>query len=101
MKKQVFCILTGIAFFHFGINAQQIAQTDATAKEMYFLSDTQQPMFLEKLLLKPDHNKAATQDIFNAVLNDKPSNVYILGDVVALGYAKNKWKKVDRFLASC
>lgn len=70
-------------------------------KEMYFLSDTQQPMFLEKLLLKPDHNKTATRDIFDAVLKDKPSNVYMLGDVVALGYSKKKWKKVDVFLDSC
>ena len=97
MKKQV-GVLSLMLFFSGAIWAQ--AQTDSS-KEMYFLSDTQQPMFVEKLLLKPDHNLAATGDIFDVVLNDKPSNVYMLGDVVALGYARRKWKKVDRFLNSC
>jgi len=95
MKKQV-CVLLLMLFFSVAI----LAQTDSS-KEMYFLSDTQQPMFVEKLLLKPDHNIVATHNIFDAVLKDKPSNVYMLGDVVALGYARHKWKKVDQFLGSC
>src|ERR1700712_1188436 len=97
MKKQGIILLTLIVL-HMAAQAQAHADT---TKEMYFLSDTQQPMFVEKLLLKPDHNKAATKDIFDAVLQDKPSGVYMLGDVVALGYSRKKWKKVDQFLDSC
>jgi UDP-2,3-diacylglucosamine pyrophosphatase LpxH len=97
MKKQV-GVLFLMLFFIFAAQGQ--TQTDSS-KEMYFLSDTQQPMLVEKLLLKPDHNITATHDIFGAVLKDKPSNVYMLGDVVALGYARHKWRKVDQFLESC
>ncbi|GAC1431826.1 MAG: hypothetical protein NVSMB7_07780 [Chitinophagaceae bacterium] len=99
MKKQAFFLLL-IIFFHFAV-AARAQLPHASNKEMYFVSDTQQPMFVEKLLLTPDHNKTATKDIFDAILKDRPSNVYMLGDVVALGYARKKWKKVDAFLNSC
>jgi UDP-2,3-diacylglucosamine pyrophosphatase LpxH len=97
MKKQAVVLLL-MLFSFLSMLAQ--SQPDSS-KQLFFLSDTQQPMFVEKLLLKPDHNLVATHDIFGAVLKDKPSNVYMLGDVVALGYAKHKWKKVDQFLESC
>ena len=96
MKKYavLWCLITGAW-------SGAIGQQPDSSKEMYFLSDTQQPMMVEKLLLKPDHNLIATHDIFDVVLKEKPTNVYMLGDVVALGYARRKWKKVDIFLDSC
>ncbi|MEP7279496.1 MAG: metallophosphoesterase [Bacteroidota bacterium] len=98
MKKQVCFLMVGI-MSHFAVTAQPVAGD--TSQELYFVSDTQQPMFIEKLLLKPDHNKTATSDIFDAILKDRPASVYMLGDVVALGYARRKWEKVDRFLDRC
>ncbi len=96
MKKNV--LLPVLSFFYFVSTA--VAQ-DTTSKEMFFVSDTQQPMLVEELLLKPDHNKKATQAIFDAILQNKPASLYMLGDVVALGYASHRWKKVDAFLDSC
>ena len=80
-----------------------LAQKDTGASDtaLYFVSDTQQPMFVEKLLLKPNHNKAATADIFTAIEKDKPTALYMLGDVVGLGSSRSKWKKVDLFLDKC
>lgn len=69
--------------------------------EMVFISDTQQPMWVETILLKSNNNRKATGDIFAEILQRKPESLYMLGDVVALGYSNKKWRKVDRFLDSC
>ncbi|MEO6230516.1 MAG: metallophosphoesterase family protein [Ferruginibacter sp.] len=69
--------------------------------EMVFVSDTQQPLFVEKILLKPNNNLTATADIFSEILQRKPQSLYMLGDVVGLGYSNKKWRKVDKFLDSC
>lgn len=73
----------------------------ADSTELFFVSDTQQPMLVEKLWLKPNHNLKATASILSTILIAKPSNVYMLGDVVGLGSSNRKWKKIDLFLDSC
>jgi len=79
----------------------QTVSTDSSSKKLYFVSDTQQPMFVEKLWLKPNHNLQATAGIFASILQEKPASLYMLGDVVGLGSSNRKWKKVDVFLNSC
>lgn len=66
-----------------------------------FISDTQQPMMVEKIILKPTHNIKATSLLFSEILKTKPQSLYMLGDVVSLGFNNHKWKKVDHFLDSC
>jgi UDP-2,3-diacylglucosamine pyrophosphatase LpxH len=66
-----------------------------------FISDTQQPMLVEKIVLKPTHNLKATSLLFAEILKTKPQSLYMLGDLVSLGFRNRKWKKVDRFLDSC
>src|ERR1700744_1342212 len=66
-----------------------------------FTSDTQQPMWEEKLLLKSNHNEKATQMIFKDVLTVHPSGFFILGDVVSLGYKNNKWTAIDNYIKQC
>lgn len=73
----------------------------ANSPEIFFVSDTQQPLLVEKLWLKPNHNLKATASIFSSILKEKPLSLYMLGDVVGLGSSNRKWKKVDRFLDSC
>lgn len=68
---------------------------------MVFLADTQQPMWVETILLKRNNNKTATAGIFAEILRRKPGSLYMLGDVVALGYSNKQWKNVDLFLDSC
>lgn len=69
-------------------------------KNIIFVSDTQKPMMVEKLVLKPNHNTRATSLEFNEILQKKPGYLYMLGDVVALGASNHQWKKVDKFLES-
>ena len=69
--------------------------------EICFISDTQQPMKVEQLVLKSNHNIKATSLLFTEILKVKPTCLYMLGDVVSLGYRNNRWNKVDAFLDSC
>ncbi len=69
--------------------------------EIDFISDTQQPMTLEEVKLRPNHNIKATSLLFADMLKQMPLAIYMLGDVVALGSSNHKWHNVDRFIDSC
>jgi hypothetical protein len=60
-----------------------------------FTSDTQGRLFIEKLIRQHNHNEQATQLIFRDVNARRPAALFILGDVVSLGYLNAKWKPVD------
>lgn len=64
-----------------------------------FTSDTQQPMTIEKIFLRSDHNEKATKMIFEDIAALKPAGMFILGDVVSVGYKNKKWKAVDKYIA--
>ncbi|MES2848278.1 MAG: metallophosphoesterase [Bacteroidota bacterium] len=95
MKQKLF-----LSFLVFTIYTVVSAQ-DTASKTLYFVSDTQQPMLVEKIWLKPNKNLTATASIFSTILKEKPTSLYMLGDVVGLGSSNRKWKKVDLFLDSC
>ena len=69
-------------------------------KEIIFASDTQAPMWVETLFLKADRNRAATQAIFSNIQQHKPQALFLLGDVVNLGYSDRQWKPMDVYLHS-
>ena len=64
-----------------------------------FAADTQAPMLVETLLLKPFRNREATKLLFQNVLQQKPCAFYY-ADVVNLGYSKRQWKPIDHYLAT-
>ena len=100
MKKQA-SVLFALILSHVHVTAQVQQPAHPLLPELFFVSDTQQPMWVEKIVLKANHNLRATEDIFANILKERPQNLYMLGDVVSLGFADRKWKKVDRFLDSC
>lgn len=63
-----------------------------------FASDTQEPMWIETLWLKTDHNLQATKMIFENVDSLRPKAFFILGDVVSLGKSKKAWKNIDGYI---
>ncbi|MEN9685692.1 MAG: hypothetical protein RLZZ28_1478 [Bacteroidota bacterium] len=67
-------------------------------KAFVFVSDTQAPLGIETILQKRHFNEEATKLIFKEILLQKPETVFILGDVVSLGYTEKKWKKIDEVL---
>ena len=101
MKKLLSFLFSILSFQLISTAQLQAPEPSLASQELYFVSDTQQPMLVEKILLKSNHNLKATADIFAAIIKDKPKSLYMLGDVVGLGFSNRKWKKVDRFLDSC
>ena len=100
MKKINTLLITAVIAPLFSM--AQIQQPPVSqAVSIDFISDTQQPMMVEKIILKPTHNIKATSLLFSEILKTKPQSLYMLGDVVSLGFNNHKWKKVDRFLDSC
>lgn len=69
--------------------------------DILFLSDTQAPMLVERLVLRTHQNTKATMTIFAEILRVKPPALYWLGDIVSLGFRDNKWSIIDRFLENC
>ncbi|MGZ3945399.1 MAG: metallophosphoesterase family protein [Mucilaginibacter sp.] len=45
--------------------------------------------------------KKATEMIFNDVDKERPSGLFILGDVVSLGYKNKTWTAVDSYIKQC
>jgi 3',5'-cyclic AMP phosphodiesterase CpdA len=67
-------------------------------KIIAFASDTQAPMLVETILLKPQQNRKATRLLFADVLVRRPSAFFLLGDVVNLGYSGRQWRPIDQYL---
>src|SRR5580704_3732515 len=75
-------------------------QASAQAKPpvIDFTSDTQGRLLIEKLIRQSNHNEQATELIFHEINDRRPAALFILGDVVSLGYHNAKWKPVDVYL---
>ena len=97
-SKIISLLLAGLSLSGF---AQLPKSNVSSTAEIDFISDTQQPMLVEKIVLKPTNNLQATSLLFTEIIKTKPQSLYMLGDVVSLGYCNSKWKKVDIFLDSC
>src|SRR5688572_143243 len=90
-------ILAFLAFLVFSkANTQTLSSSDST--ELCFASDTQKPMWIETLFLKKDHNQQATKKLFSTISERKPAALFIMGDVVNLGYSNRQWKPMDAYL---
>ena len=98
----VFCLLTAFVAISPGVaRADQPDTTqvfDSSATEIVFVSDTQSPLFPEMLLLSPNRNQEARSLIFDAILAEKPSAVFHMGDMVALGFWDASWEAMDDFV---
>ena len=97
MKKHFLLLLLGAAAFRMAsAQAEQPTTPDSTL--IAFSSDTQAPMFVETLWLKPTHNKAATRRLFRDIQNRRPGSLFLLGDVVNLGSSNRQWRPMDHYL---
>jgi len=74
------------------------AMAQAKRPVITFASDTQEPMWIEKLLLKANHNLEATRMIFKDVDAVHPAAFFILGDVVSLGKSNSAWTNIDKYI---
>lgn len=93
--------LIPVSFFLFSFIEVKPQQAAKQNKEIDFVSDTQQPLAIEKIKLKSNHNIKATSMIFSEILKNNPVALYMLGDIVGLGSSNRKWQTVDKFIDSC
>jgi hypothetical protein len=93
MHKILLLIFTGLCLVS---NSQQSFTGDSTL--LAFASDTQKPMWVETLFLKSNHNRQATKKIFDEFGRVKPRALFLLGDVVNLGYSNKQWKDMGGYL---
>lgn len=89
---KLLCLLFLLA----GVQLLRAQTGDST--ELCFASDTQKPMWIETLFLKKDHNQQATKMLFDAISKRRPGALFIMGDVVNLGYSNHQWKPMDGYL---
>ncbi|HEY0041568.1 MAG TPA: metallophosphoesterase [Flavisolibacter sp.] len=89
--RKFFCFILLAAFG----NAQS-QSSDST--ELCFASDTQAPMWVETLFLKKNNNKQATKKMFATISERRPGALFIMGDVVNLGYSNRQWRPMDVYL---
>jgi len=80
------------------LGASLIAPAQTKSPVITFASDTQEPMWVEKLMLKQDHNLKATKMIFQDLDTLRPAAFFILGDVVSLGKSNAAWSNIDKYV---
>ncbi len=84
-----FILCTGAGLM--SVNAQQ-------SNTLVFISDIQEPMWVEKLVLKADHNKEGTAALFADLKKQEFAGLFLLGDMVS-SQSDSNWEKIDRYLA--
>ncbi len=62
------------------------------------MSDTQDPLWIEKIILSENFNIAASNLILNQIVEERAAGVFHLGDLVSIGFDPEAWHRIDRFL---
>jgi 3',5'-cyclic AMP phosphodiesterase CpdA len=65
---------------------------------LVFVSDTQAPLRAELLIRSAPLNQTATKMILADIAAKRPSNVFLLGDLVAAASRPRHWRLLDSFL---
>lgn len=72
-------------------------QTEQQPMTLYFLSDCQEPMTIEKLFVKPYRNEEARDTLFSDIIRHQPGQLFLLGDMVSKGSRKKPWLSIQHF----
>jgi predicted phosphodiesterase len=87
-----FCIA---AFFFSTVLSSQ------ETRRVIFISDTQTPIWAEKLFLRSYDNERATQTIFASILAEEKTDAVVhAGDITGHGWLRGSWKPVLPFIDS-
>ncbi len=94
----VFCFLAGLNFPAAPCLAQSGTHRDQDTVRLCFVSDTQEPMFFERLFVKYNRNAQARALLFGKISELHPQAVVHLGDLVSRGSDNDSWKEIDEFV---
>ena len=77
-----------------------VAQGQSLQKNasLYFISDCQEPLPVEKLIFPTHHNIEARDTLFREIENKNEGYVFMLGDLVGEGSKDSDWNGIDEFL---
>ncbi len=73
-------------------------QNQSKNHKLYFISDCQQPLMLEKIRLKPYRNEEARDTLFSDIIRQEPQNLFLLGDLTSKGSNQKSWNPLDELL---
>jgi 3',5'-cyclic AMP phosphodiesterase CpdA len=97
-RASIFCIfIILICPFSLCLTQSDI-QRENDGLTLCFLSDTQEPLLIERIYLKYNNNAKARQSIFQKILELNPKSVVHLGDLVSMGSQGDSWKDMDPFV---
>jgi Icc-related predicted phosphoesterase len=82
-------------------SAESSIAQNTPAPEIAFISDTQAPLWIEKIFRKTHHNKAATARLLEQIIQLKPRTLFIAGDVTAWSATEKYWQAMDSYLKRC
>lgn len=77
-------------------HSQGFSQVPMESHRLYFISDCQQPLMIEKIRLKPNRNEEARDSLFSDIIRQKPKNLFLLGDLTSKGSNIESWDPVKR-----
>lgn len=94
----IFLILLVVLFCNLPqVTAQYISKLDR--KVLAFVSDTQEPIFFEKIFIESNRNEEATKLIFEDIeKNEDLKALFHLGDLTAFGSIDSEWENIDKYL---
>jgi predicted MPP superfamily phosphohydrolase len=95
--KRIFKIL--IIVFIIFICCRDIVLANENSHGIAFISDTQEPTILDRLILPYDKNEEASDSLFSDIYRQAPSALFILGDIVSFGFEDKLWDKTDQRLS--
>ncbi len=79
---------------------QGYGQVSSELHRLYFISDCQQPLPIEKIRLKPNRNEEARDSLFADLIRQQPRNLFLLGDLTSTGSNKNSWNPIKKLQLS-
>ena len=79
---------------------QGYGQIQNELHKLYFVSDCQQTLSIEKLRLKPNRNEEARDSLFSDLIRQKPRDLFLLGDLTSSGSNNNSWSPIKRLQLS-
>jgi hypothetical protein len=76
------------------------SQEKGSRGTIFIISDAQEPLPSERLLLGKYRNEEARDTLFGRISRSHPRQLFMLGDMVSRGSDKSSWEPLKRLLAS-
>jgi len=93
-----FLVLLPYPFSQLGKHPVFTFRNKINGGKIIFISDTQTPIWIEKLRLDENHNVYARNLLLETIIGENPAAVIHLGDMVAFGFSESDWRSIDKFL---